>query len=703
MNIFMRCLWITVILMFTLVALTSTAFAQQKYAVLISTGQTNLDDQFYHSEYWYDLFLMYRMLIEDGFTHNNIFVLYGNGNDFNSNHANYQTATVFPGIGQITDFPNSKADVANIFTWLANGSVAQGVPQIQSGDFLFYWWMGHGDTEAGMPACEYEALIETTGEHVRDDEFDAYFSQLPTCLIKTIFVMTCHSGGLIDDLEGLHTMIHTAVECHLNAASGVYDVPHADFSYYVANSFREQEPDGTPVASDVDGDGLVSVEETNSYTHVNTTSSNTQIGDFRNIAPLIYIANAQPDVDVPNQGIYSRDYAEDNGTEPSEYMSHIWYEGPDLWVRYANDGQTIHQNPEFGQTNYVYARVHNISCNTLNANATLSWCLQSAWANPASWNPIDTLPINNFESSESKEISASWTTVPAPGKYCLHTVLDAPGDPANADGRAYMDNNKVQINIDVEDNVPGWARRFHWLIENGLKELARVDLVIEKLESLGLLDPPKLALEIPRDLKFNRLVGGKIRESADGRIIEISPKTRRAVLQGIVLKPNEKKEAVLLVATPKRMRLGESVAVKVSEQIKGREMGGIIFNVRAASQKQVMSTLFRRIGNFSKMLDKKFKVSMAREISRLCWEVNRDCRLDDPKNLRQAMTKVTGLESKIIEDMSKLMSKEEFSKFEKALHRSRMAVEEENIALFVESQEEMIFSTQALFLRNITR
>lgn len=703
MNIVKRFFWITVILMLSLAVLTSSAFAQQKHAVLISSGQTNVDNQFLNSEYWYDLFLMYRMLIEDGFTHNNIFVLYGNGNDFNSAHANYQTATVFPGIGQITDFPNSKADVANIFTWLANGNATQGVPQIQSGDFLFYWWMGHGDTETGMPACEYEASIETTGELVRDDEFDVYFSQLPACLIKTLFVMTCHSGGLIDDLEGLHTMIHTAAECHTNASSGMYDVPHADFSYHVANSFREQEPGGTPVASDVDGDGLVSVEETNDYAHVNTTSSNTQIGDYRNIAPLIFIANAQPAAGVPNQGVYSRDYAEDNGTEPSEYTSYIWYEGPDLWVRHAQDGQTTHQNPEFGQTNYVYARVHNINCNTLNVNATLSWCLQSAWANPASWNTIDTVTINNFGSSESKVISASWTTVPAPGKYCLHTVLNAPGDPANADGRAYMDNNKVQINVDVEDNVPGWTKNFHWLIENGLNELARVDLVIEKLKFLGFLDPPKLTLEIPLDLKFNRLIGGRLKESADGRIIEISPKTQRAVLQGVVLKPREKKEAILSVAMSKRMKLGESVVVKVSEQIKGREMGGIIFDTRAASQKQVISILFRRIGNFSKMLDERFKISVAKDISRLCWEIRRDCRLDDPKNLKQAMTEVTRLESKIKGDMSKLMSKKEFGKFEKTLERTRMAVEKDNIALFVESQEEMIFSTRPLFLRNMIR
>lgn len=690
------------ILLLALLTFISTAFAQQKYAVLVSADEANVDDQVINSEFWYDLFLMYRTLIEKGFTHDRIYVLFGDGNDFVSNHAQYQTLPVL-GVNSITDYSNEKSNVQNIFTWLANGNATEGIPQIQPGDFLFYWWMGHGD---GCACADYKAKIHfgTRIEWITDDEFVTYFAQLPVCVIKSMFVMTCRSGGLIGDFEGLHNTLHTASECCTDAYP-IYgkDVIHAEYNYHLINAFREQEPDGTPVASDVDSDGLVSVEETNSYTHVNTTSSNTQISDYRNTAPLIFIANAQPAAGVPNQGVYSRDYTEDNGTEPSEYMSYIWYEGPDLWVRYAQDGQTTHQNPEFGQKNYVYARVHNINCNTLNVNATLSWCLQSAWANPASWNTIDTVTINNFGSGESKVISTSWTTVPAPGKYCLHTVLNAPGDPANADGRAYMDNNKVQINVDVEDNVPGWTKNFHWLIENGLNELARVDLVIEKLKFLGLLDPPKLTLEIPLDLKFNRLIGGRLKESADGRIIEISPKTQRAVLQGVVLKPREKKEAILSVAMSKRMKLGESVVVKVSEQIKGREMGGIVFNTRAASQKKVMSILFRRIGNFSKMLDERFKVSVAKDISRLCWEIRRDCRLDDPNNLKQAMTEVTRLESKIKGDMKKLMSKKEFGKFEKTLERTRMAVEKDNIALFVESQEEMIFSTRPLFLRNMTR
>lgn len=58
---------------------TSASPQPRKFAVLISTGRTLADDTWYHSEYWYDLVLTYRMLIENGFTHEQIYVLYGDG------------------------------------------------------------------------------------------------------------------------------------------------------------------------------------------------------------------------------------------------------------------------------------------------------------------------------------------------------------------------------------------------------------------------------------------------------------------------------------------------------------------------------------------------------------------------------------------------------------------------------------------------
>jgi hypothetical protein len=678
----------------------SPALAQQKYALLISAGRTTNDDVSYHSEFWYDLFLMYRMLAEAGFTHNNIFVLYGNGNDFNSTHANYQVATFFPGLGQITDFANSKADVDSIFNWLANGNAAMGVPQLQDGDFLFYWWMGHGSTQAGMPDCDYEASIQNTGEKIRDTEFAAYFARLPACQIKAMYVMTCHSGGLVGDLEGLHRMIHTAAPCNANAFSTAFDVWHADFSYHAACAFREQDPVGAAIASDTDGDGLVSCEETNNHAHTNTTSSTTQIGDYRNIAPLIFVDNAQPASTVPRAGVYSRDYAEDNGTEPSEWMTHVWYKGPDLWVRNAQDGVTDHQDPEYGQTNYVYARVHNIDCASTNVDVKLSWCLVSAWSNPASWNTISSFTESNLASSESRVVSAPWTTVPVPGKYCLHTELNAPGDLENADGCAYMDNNKVQINVTVENFVWGWSKHFYWLVENGLDKPATIDLVVEKLRGSPIVE---LGLKLPADLKFKRVIGGEVKRTPEGLVVVALPKTSRLILQGVPLRANAKHDAVLSLMVPRDTKIGQAMGVKISERMNGREMGGIIVDLKAVSKFKFMGDFLKDARTFFQALNDQFKIRGAAEIARIFDEAGKGIYAEDFKAMEKALAGLPALQPRVSRDLAKIMTQDERARFELNMKVSLEAVRARDWAAFTASMEEGMGVTRRLFLAKMEK
>jgi len=674
----------------------AAGFGQQKYAILVSAEpEPTADDVDYHSEFWYDLFMMYRMLTEDGFTHDRIYVLFGDGNDFASSHANFQTGTVFPGLAQITDYPNHKADVANIFTWLANGDAAEGIPQIQDNDFLFYWWMGHG---SGCACNDYEAIInhdDGTQERVTDNEFDTYFAQLPECLVKAQFVMTCRSGGIIEELEGLHGTIHSASECCQNAYIHPTEC-HAEFNYHLFNSFREQDPYGTAIASDTNGDGLISVEETNVYVHANTTRSNSQISDYRSIGPLILIANADPGAAVPDEGVYSRDYAEDNGTEPSDYLSHVWYHGPDLWVRHAQDGQTDHQDPEFGQTNYVYARLHNIGCTTLNATAALSWCDISAWASPSSWNAIGApVPVANLTSSESREISAPWPP-PAPGAYCLHTVLNAPGDPANADGRAYMDNNKVQINVDVKDSYSGYTSNFHWFIENGMEKALKVDLVIWKLK---VPQAAVLNLRIPADLEFERFSGGRLKKIPEFSAVEIAARAGKLVIHGVKLKPLDKKEAVLSAVLPKDTKLGDSILLKASEQINDREMGGIVFETRSASLRNVLTSVLRRTENLFGVLDRKFSIQGAAEIVKLCQSLQKDERIGDEGSLKK-IQKLIELQSKSRADISKLMDVKSFDRFNTALKAVEAAVAKQDTGSFIEWQDELIWASRPIFLKS---
>lgn len=676
----------------------TTAAAQQKYALLISTGQVNSDDTAFHSEYWYDLFLMYRMLIEHGFTHNNIFVLYGNGNDFASTHADYQVATSFPGVGQITDFAVSRADVNNIFNWLATGNAAQGVPQIQDDDFLFYWWMGHGRTQLGMPDCDYEALIEATGEWVQDTDFAAWFALLPGCQIKALYVMTCHSGGLIDDIEGLNRMIHTAAPCDRGANSSVYDVWHADFSYHVASAFREQDMAGTAVASDTNTDGLVSCDETNDYAHTNTTTSTTQIGDYRNIAPLLLIANAQPGAGVPNQGVYSRDYEMDNGTEPSDYMSHVWYHGPDLWVRKVQDGGTENQDPEFGSTNYVYSRIHNMGCGNMDVDVELSWCEVTAWSNPASWNVFASFTEAGLTENESRVVNRPWNTVPVPGTYCLHTVLNAAGDVANADGRSYMDNNKVQINVTVVNLTWDWARKIRWNIENGLKDLATVDLILERQK---LLPNAVIELLIPPQINVKRVFGAKARKTTQGLVVTIPPGSIRTVLQGIRLKGGAKHQAVMTIRMPKEAKAGTIMQVKVSETVKGREMGGVVFNLKTVSRSKFMWRAFREAGVFFNALAKQFDISGSEKMAAIFEQASMGICAGNEQFAASSLKRFNLLTPGIVKGLSGKMKREDVKHFDWNMKHAGKALGGGDWEAFTNHLESAMIATKPLFMKQV--
>lgn len=671
--------------------------AQQKYALLISTGNTTHDDDNYHSEYWYDMFWMYRMLIDHGYTHNNIFVLYGNGADFNSAHPYYNAGTVYPG-QPVTDYAVSAANVDNIFNWLANGNAVEGIPQLQSNDFLFYWWMGHGN---GTTMTDYTADIATTFENVADDEFDTYFDRLPACLIKAEYVMTCHSGALTDDLESVHSMLHAAAAFDQVSYSDLYDVYHAELSYHVACALQEQDPAGTAIASDSDGNTIVSIAETNDYVHTNTVLSTTVLADYRNISPLIDIDNATPASGVLRDGIFSRDHNSDDGSVPSN--DETWYHGPDLWVRWLQDDDITHLNPEFGQINYVYSRVHNIDCSELNgATVDFTWCATSAWSNPASWSPIGTETLNNFVSGESRMINTAWNTVPAPGYYCLHTVLNVAGDLANADGRAYMDNNKVQINVVVEDNAWGWTVVYPFFIENGRDKFTNVDLVID--QSALIESNTIIKLELLTELKLGNVIGGKLERLDMVNKFHLEKDAKRVAVQSVPLEANEKKLVLMTVTLPKEMRKRVDNKIIVSEIVDGKEVGGIVFKTNPRSEKVVLTKLVLRLHNTFKMLSKRFGVKSARELAEFSKKfMPRDTKVRDitirlQKIEIETFKRLAELEKKTLPEMEKLMGKNDFVKYKQAVKLTIEGIEKENIATIKEAQERLMYATIPLFM-----
>ncbi len=130
--------------------------------------------------------------------------------------------------------------------------------------------------------------------------------------------------------------------------------------------------------------------------------------------------------------LYMRDSPGDVGDEPNTITgSNIWSSN-DIWVRNSQDGITTHQNPIYGQTNYVYVRILNKGCTSSTGTEELNlyWTKASTvgpW--PSAWNgtvnfSCGTNPIRG------DQINSSPISIPVIGPSGS-TIIAIPWSPPN--------------------------------------------------------------------------------------------------------------------------------------------------------------------------------------------------------------------------------------------------------------------------------
>lgn len=264
-----------------------TGGCAEKYAVLISANNVTADDSAIHSEWWYDLVLQYKMLKENGFKDDRIYVLYGSGTDFNSTHNDYNSTVQFG--HPITTMAVNKANVQSVFNTL-NGKVT-------AKDYLYVWWMGHGGG-SGPGSCNLSMAISNTGEFVSDTEFAGYINNVTNYKKRSIAVMTCHSGGMIENMNtaGNRTVTFTSSMCAENSydSPSSCDVVHAEFNYTLPSALRLKNACGAAVGSDYDHNGNVSLSEAHQYNTATMTQSTPQTGDPDSIGANTYIKKHEP-------------------------------------------------------------------------------------------------------------------------------------------------------------------------------------------------------------------------------------------------------------------------------------------------------------------------------------------------------------------------------------------------------------------------
>ncbi len=150
------------------------------------------------------------------------------------------------------------------------------------------------------------------------------------------------------------------------------------------------------------------------------------------------------------QDVYCKDHDTDDGEVPSNRNGEDWWVSPDIWVRHQQDGVPRHQNPQGGQTNYVYVRVRNRGNATLNnVDVTVHWAVGAAsirW--PDEWTAISTITIPSLAPGQARTISVPWQPS-VTGHYCFLARIHASLDPVTFEGLVPFDNNLCQRNIHI--------------------------------------------------------------------------------------------------------------------------------------------------------------------------------------------------------------------------------------------------------------
>jgi hypothetical protein len=140
-----------------------------------------------------------------------------------------------------------------------------------------------------------------------------------------------------------------------------------------------------------------------------------------------------------------------------------FWDSPDLWVRHADDGGTIHQPPQYGQDNWFYARVRNDpaagACPHLLVTFQVKEYAGTQFVYPDDFLPcIATSAAFDLGPGETRIVSARWPRerIPSPGTHpCLLASVQARSDHPVAGMHVWEQANLAQKNLTVVDLVPG--------------------------------------------------------------------------------------------------------------------------------------------------------------------------------------------------------------------------------------------------------
>jgi hypothetical protein len=229
----------------------------QRFALLI-TG--DLAENFWGECFWNDTVWMYKTLLANGYALENIFVLYGDGNDYISANPAYRHPS------RVTDYAATIGNVNIVLDGLKNGDAARGIPKMDANDSLFVWTFDHGDRSGT------ESTLCLRDGQMGANAFAAKLNAI-TYGARAVFMQQCYGGGFIDPLKNTKTFISTACRANEiaqradteNEVVGSKTYSHGEYNYWIISALNRLTPVGAAVNADANADTFIAMGEMHSW------------------------------------------------------------------------------------------------------------------------------------------------------------------------------------------------------------------------------------------------------------------------------------------------------------------------------------------------------------------------------------------------------------------------------------------------------
>ncbi len=299
--------------------------------------------------------------------------------------------------------------------------------------------------------------------------------------------------------------------------------------------------------------------------------------------------------------VYIRDNHGDHGIAPSKGTL---YRSPDIWVSLTNDPAAAPAaNPEYGQTNYVFVKVHNGGSQAAaNATVKLYWAEAGTNLSRPHWK-TDDIKVNGAAGNtrkvsvpartaagdgEATTAAFEWTppdpatNVVEPGHFCFFATVTHPNDPIlqeDVDAVRWEDNLAWK-NVNIKDMLPDTTTTMEFYVGGVAGASSVGDLHIDRS---GLPAGGSVKLKIPsRYLEDSTVVNlQEVWRSEGGRVCRVEVTSNdTADLNGISLKPGENTLARLEVTLPEDAVDGDVYPVFVEQRVNGNLTGRVTLMAR---------------------------------------------------------------------------------------------------------------------------